>query len=56
MNVQELAAALTGDRVHVERTLLLDPPTGAVPTLERLLAPVDDLFVAEAAWPPAPAR
>ena len=55
VNVQELAveAALTGNRDHVYQAVMLDPLTGALLTLDRIRAMVDDLFAAEAAWLPA---
>jgi alpha-galactosidase len=46
-------AALTGNRDHVYQAVMLDPLTGALLTLDRIRAMVDDLFAAEAAWLPA---
>jgi alpha-galactosidase len=53
--VQELAvtAALTGNREHVYHAVLLDPLTGALLTLDRIHAMVDELFAAHKAYLPA---
>ena len=54
INVQELAveAALTGDREHIFHAVMLDPLTGALLTLPRIRALVDELLDAEVAWLP----
>jgi alpha-galactosidase len=54
VNVQELAveAALSGDREHLYHAVALDPLTGALLTLPRIRAMVEELFTAEAAWLP----
>jgi alpha-galactosidase len=54
INVQELAvaAALTGEREHVEHAIMLDPLTSALLTLDQIKAMTADLFAAEAEWLP----
>jgi alpha-galactosidase len=49
---QELAveAALTGDRAHAYHAVALDPLTGALLTLDKIRAMVDELFAAEDRW------
>lgn len=58
VNVQELAvqAALIGDREHVYHAVMLDPLTGALLTLDRIRAMVDELFAAHATYLPEFAR
>ena len=55
INVQHLAvqAALTGNREHIYHAVQLDPLTGALLTLDRIRAMVDELIEAEAEWLPA---
>ncbi len=55
INVQHLAvqAALTGNREHIYHAVQLDPLTGALLTLDRIRAMVDELITAEAEWLPA---
>src|SRR5690606_16574634 len=54
INVQELAvaAARTRDRAHAYHAVCADPLTGALLTLDRIRAMVDELFEAHAAYLP----
>lgn len=54
VNVQRLAveAALSGDRSLVHAAVALDPLTGAMLTLPRIRAMVDEMFAAETPWLP----
>ena len=54
INVQELAVygALNGDREAVHHAVALDPLTGALMTLPKIHAMVEDMFKAEKQWLP----
>lgn len=54
INVQELAVygALNGDRDAVHHAISLDPLTGALMTLPKIRAMVDEMFKAEKQWLP----
>ncbi len=54
INVQELAviAGLTGNRDAVHHAIAMDPLTGALMTLPKIRAMVDEMLAAEARWLP----
>ena len=58
VNVQQLAveAVLHEDREHIYHAVMLDPLSGALMTLERIRAMVDEMIEAEAPWLPTFAR